>query len=68
MFRPLAYTKTLAMIVAAALAITLDPALRLLLTRVRRFDFRPEWACRLTNALLIGRIRSEEQKSCSTAC
>ena len=65
MFRPLAYTKTLAMIVAAALAITLDPALRLLLTRVKRFDFRPEWACRLTNTLLIGRIRSEEQNPVS---
>ena len=65
MFRPLAYTKTLAMIVAAALAITLDPALRLLLTRVRRFDFRPEWACRLTNTLLIGHIRSEEQNPVS---
>lgn len=60
MFRPLAYTKTLAMIVAAALAITLDPALRLLLTRVKQFEFRPAWACRLTNALLVGRIRSEE--------
>jgi Cu(I)/Ag(I) efflux system membrane protein CusA/SilA len=65
MFRPLAYTKTLAMVVAAALAITLDPALRLLLTRVKRFDFRPEWACRLTNTLLIGRIRSEERNPVS---
>ena len=33
LFRPLAYTKTLAMVVAAILAITLDPALRLLLMR-----------------------------------
>jgi copper/silver efflux system protein len=31
LFRPLAYTKNFAMLVAAALAITLDPALRLLL-------------------------------------
>ena len=31
LFKPLAYTKTLAMIVAAFLAITLDPALRLAL-------------------------------------
>lgn len=61
MFRPLAYTKTLAMIFAAALAITLDPALRLLLTRVKRFDFHPTWACRVTNALLVGRIRPEEK-------
>jgi Cu(I)/Ag(I) efflux system membrane protein CusA/SilA len=33
LFRPLAYTKTLAMVVAAILAVTLDPALRLLLMR-----------------------------------
>jgi Cu(I)/Ag(I) efflux system membrane protein CusA/SilA len=59
MFRPLAYTKTLAMVVAAVLAITLDPALRLLLTRVKHFDFRPAWLCRLTNTLFVGRIRPE---------
>ncbi len=35
LFKPLAYTKTLAMIVAAFLAITLDPALRLIFTRVK---------------------------------
>jgi Cu(I)/Ag(I) efflux system membrane protein CusA/SilA len=60
MFRPLAYTKTLTMVVAAILAITLDPALRLLLTRVERFHFRPQWLCRVTNALLIGKVRSED--------
>ena len=32
-FRPLAYTKNFAMLVAAVLALTLDPALRLLLVR-----------------------------------
>jgi len=61
MFRPLAYTKTLTMLVAALLAITLDPALRLLLTRVERFNFRPEWLCRVANAVLIGQVRSEER-------
>jgi Cu(I)/Ag(I) efflux system membrane protein CusA/SilA len=66
MFRPLAYTKTLAMITAAALAITLDPALRVLLTRVKRFDFHPAWVCRLTNALLVGRIRPEEKNPISS--
>ena len=60
LFRPLAYTKTLAMLIAAGMAITLDPALRLLLARVDRFDFRPEWLCRMANALLVGKIRSEE--------
>jgi copper/silver efflux system protein len=61
LFKPLAYTKTLAMIVAAFLAITLDPALRLLFTRLRRFDFRPAWLCRLANVVLVGRIRSEDE-------
>ena len=60
MFKPLAYTKTLTMVVAALLAITLDPALRLLLTRVERFDFRPSWLCRVLNAVLIGEVRPEE--------
>jgi Cu(I)/Ag(I) efflux system membrane protein CusA/SilA len=60
MFRPLAYTKTLTMIVAAVLAVTLDPALRLLLTRVERFDFRPHWLCRVTNAVLVGEVKSED--------
>lgn len=60
MFKPLAYSKTLAMLIAAGMAITFDPALRLLLTRVERFDFRPSWLCRAVNALLVGRIRSED--------
>jgi Cu(I)/Ag(I) efflux system membrane protein CusA/SilA len=60
MFTPLAYTKTLTMLVAAGLVITLDPALRVLLTRVRRFEFRPAWLCRLTNAAIVGRIRPED--------
>jgi len=61
LFRPLAYTKTLAMVVAAVLAITLDPALRLLLTHMKNFDFRPSWLCRATNAVVVGTIHSEEK-------
>jgi Cu(I)/Ag(I) efflux system membrane protein CusA/SilA len=65
MFKPLAYTKTLAMLIAAGMAITLDPALRLLLARVDRFDFRPSWLCRVANALLVGKIRREEDHAIS---
>jgi Cu(I)/Ag(I) efflux system membrane protein CusA/SilA len=61
MFKPLAYTKNLSMIVAAILAITLDPALRLLFTHLENFNFRPPWLCRLTNALVVGTIHPEEQ-------
>ena len=60
MFKPLAYTKTLAMIVAAFLAVTLDPALRLLFMRVRRFEFNPAWLRRAANAVLVGHIHSED--------
>jgi Cu(I)/Ag(I) efflux system membrane protein CusA/SilA len=61
LFKPLAYTKSLAMIVAALLAITLDPALRLLFTRMKRFSFQPEWLRRAANALLVGTIHPEEK-------
>ena len=60
LFKPLAYTKNFSMIVAAVLAITLDPAMRLLFTRMRNFQFRPRWLCRATNAVLVGKIHSEE--------
>ena len=61
MFKPLAYTKNLAMIVAAVLAITLDPALRLLFTHMKNFNFRPLWLCRWSNAMLVGTIHPEEK-------
>ncbi|MBE0656700.1 MAG: efflux RND transporter permease subunit [Bryobacteraceae bacterium] len=60
LFKPLAYTKNLTMIVAAVLAITLDPAMRLLFTHARQFSFRPRWLARAANAVLIGKIHSEE--------
>jgi Cu(I)/Ag(I) efflux system membrane protein CusA/SilA len=60
LFKPLAYTKNMAMIVAAVLAITLDPALRLLFTHTRAFSFRPAWIARTATAVLIGKIHSEE--------
>ena len=60
LFTPLAYTKTLAMLVAAGLAITLDPALRVWFTRLARYDFRPAWLCRVANAVFVGRIYPEE--------
>lgn len=40
LFKPLAFTKNFAMAIAAILAITLDPALRLLFTRMKPFRFR----------------------------
>ena len=66
LFKPLAYTKTLAMIVAAVLAITLDPALRLLFTHVRSFDFRPALAVP-RGQRGAGRARSTPRRSTRSA-
>lgn len=60
LFKPLAYTKNLSMIIAAVLAITLDPAMRLLFTHMDNFHFRPLWLARIVNAVLVGKIHSEE--------
>jgi Cu(I)/Ag(I) efflux system membrane protein CusA/SilA len=48
------------MIIAAVLAITLDPAMRLLFTHMKNFEFRPRWLARVANAVLVGKIHSEE--------
>lgn len=60
LFRPLAYTKTVSMAVAAMLAITLDPALRVFLTRSRLFTFRPRLLSRLFNLFSATPFRAEE--------
>ncbi len=61
LFKPLAYTKTLTVLVAAILAVTLDPALRLLFTRTSQFQFRPVWLRAAANAVLVGTIQPEEK-------
>ena len=61
LFKPLAYTKTFSMLIAACLAITLDPALRVLFTRMENFTFRPQFLCRAVNALVVGTIHSEDK-------
>ena len=60
LFTPLAYTKTFAMTIAAVLAITLVPALLMLLIRTRPFVFRPAWLARIVNAVAVGKIHHEE--------
>ena len=61
LFKPLAYTKNLAMAIAAVLAITLDPALRMLFTRMDRFRFRPRWLSAVVNPVAVGRYYPEER-------
>jgi copper/silver efflux system protein len=61
LFKPLAYTKNLSIIIAAVLAITLDPALRLLLTHREAFSFSPAWLAKAASAVFVGTIQPEEK-------
>jgi Cu(I)/Ag(I) efflux system membrane protein CusA/SilA len=61
LFKPLAYTKTIVMAIAAILALTLDPALRMMFTRMDYHTFRPLWLSGLWNAVSVGRYYPEEQ-------
>ncbi|HEU5181121.1 MAG TPA: CusA/CzcA family heavy metal efflux RND transporter [Candidatus Polarisedimenticolia bacterium] len=61
LFKPLAYTKNLAMAIAAVLAITLDPAMRMLFTRMDRIQFRPRWLSWITHQSLVGTYYPEEK-------
>jgi Cu(I)/Ag(I) efflux system membrane protein CusA/SilA len=61
LFKPLAYSKNLAMALAAVLAVTLDPALRMTFTRMEPFRFRPRLLARLATTLAVGRYYPEER-------
>ena len=67
LFKPLAYSKTLAMAIAAVLAVTLDPALRMLFTRMDPFTFRPRWLSWLVTKALVGTYHAEERHPISRA-
>jgi Cu(I)/Ag(I) efflux system membrane protein CusA/SilA len=67
LFRPLAWTKNLSMAIAALLAISFDPALRLSFTRVDFVHFRPRWLAWLVNQTTVGRYRPEETHPISRA-
>ncbi|MGZ3051165.1 efflux RND transporter permease subunit, partial [Pseudomonas aeruginosa] len=61
LFKPLAYTKTLTMGLAALLAITLDPAVRMLFARMDWIQLRPRWLAWIVNQILVGRYYPEEK-------
>ncbi|MGE0641217.1 MAG: efflux RND transporter permease subunit [Thermoanaerobaculia bacterium] len=61
LFKPLAFSKNLAMAIAALLAITLDPALRMMFARIDPFSFRPRWLARLATGALVGTYHAEER-------
>jgi Cu(I)/Ag(I) efflux system membrane protein CusA/SilA len=59
LFKPLAFTKNFAMVIAAILAVTLDPAMRMLFARMEFFTFRPHWLAWITNRVLVGKYYKE---------
>jgi Cu(I)/Ag(I) efflux system membrane protein CusA/SilA len=61
LFHPLAYAKSLTMLVAAVLAITLDPALRLSLAKLGRRRWGGGWRGRLMGVMFGRDIRPEER-------
>ncbi len=61
LFKPLAYTKTLAIAFGALLAVTLDPAVRMLFARMDDFTFRPRWLAKIVNVFAVGKYYPEER-------
>ncbi|OGR89498.1 MAG: cation transporter [Elusimicrobia bacterium RIFCSPHIGHO2_02_FULL_57_9] len=67
LFKPLAYTKNLAMAIAAVLAVTFDPAVRMLFSRMDYVHFKPRWLSWLVNTVTVGRYYPEEKHPVSRA-
>jgi len=61
LFKPLAFSKNLAMAIAAVLALTLDPAMRMLFARVEPFRFKPKWLAWTATQFAVGKYYSEEK-------
>jgi len=61
LFKPLAFSKNFAMAIAAILAITLDPAMRMLFTRMDYKHFRPRWLSNIFNTITVGKYYPEEK-------
>jgi len=61
LFKPLAFSKNFAMAIAALLAITLDPAMRMLFTRMDYKHFKPRWLSNLFNTVTVGKYYAEEK-------
>jgi Cu(I)/Ag(I) efflux system membrane protein CusA/SilA len=61
LFKPLAYAKTFAMGIAAILAITLDPAMRMIFARADHFKGARPWLNKIGNTLLVGNYYSEKK-------
>ena len=67
LFRPLAISKNLAMAIAALLAVTLDPAMRMLFARIEPFRFKPKALAWFATQVVVGKYYSEELHPISKA-
>ncbi|MDP2657694.1 MAG: efflux RND transporter permease subunit, partial [Candidatus Deferrimicrobium sp.] len=61
LFKPLAYSKNLAMALAALLAITLNPAQRMMFARIDPYTFKPKFLAKLATHAFVGKYYSEEK-------
>jgi len=61
LFRPLAFTKNFVMAIAAILAVTLDPAMRMIFARMDYFRFRPRFLSWMVNQVAVGKYYKEER-------
>ncbi len=61
LFKPLAWAKNLAMAIAAILAVTLDPAMRMLFTRMEPIKLKSPWLSKLATAVAVGTYYPEEK-------
>lgn len=61
LFRPLAFSKNFAMAIAALLAITLDPAIRMLFARSEKFKTKSALLNRIGNATMVGTYYDEHR-------
>lgn len=61
LFKPLAWAKNLAMAIAAILAITLDPALRMFFTRMDPIKLKSPFISKVATTLAVGNYYPEEK-------
>ena len=67
LFKPLAYSKNLAMGLAAILAVTLNPAQRMMFARIDPYTFHPKFLAKLATHAFVGKYYSEERHPISRA-
>lgn len=61
LFRPLAFSKNFAMAIAAILALTLDPAMRMMFARIEPYQFKPRWLAWMATQAVVGKYYAEEK-------